>query len=558
MEPASGQVQSQESFDRTFSRELLKSEYRRSLLIAILAGIAVAMGIGVMTLGRGHFESIGDRGGSRYWLLLVGAGLAVYELACTRILARRIREGQHTPGGLGILNAVIEPTAITAWLLLEGLLFQPGAMFDSPLSYGYPVVVLLSSLQLSWRLCLVTSLVAAFEYMALVAWHWITLHGSLPLTATSYLPLHGVRALAFAFCGAAAAFVAYEIRKGIERTLQNLAERDFVVRVFGRYLTEEVVDEILHSPEGLRLGGKRRTVTVMISDLRGFTSLSESLSPEPVIAMLNHCLGAMTEVIVRYRGTIDEFLGDAILVIFGAPLTEEDDAERAVACAIEMQRAMEPVNLWNAQNGFPQLEMGIGLHTGPVVVGNIGSEKRSKYGVVGSTVNLASRIESYTVGGQVLVSSATASLLEGRLQVESRRTLHPKGFSEPIDVYDVRGLIGRHAVELPARQDDLTVLEQSLAVGFVLLEGKHAAGSTCDGKFTELSAKSAKLSTPEKLEPLSDLKIMLRHSDGEPVPGHVLAKVVDAWDAGFLLRFTAVEPGPSKFLEGILAAARPV
>src|SRR5205823_2635207 len=127
-----------------------------------------------------------------------------------------------------------------------------------------------------------------------------------------------------------------------------------------------------------------RTVTLMMTDLRGFTTLCEGLPPESVVAMLNRYLATMTEVIVRHHGTIDEFIGDAILAIFGAPFAARDDAERAAACAIEMQLAMDSVNLWNSRNGYPRLEMGIGIHTGPVVVGNIGSEKRSKYGVVGS------------------------------------------------------------------------------------------------------------------------------------------------------------------------------
>ena len=146
---------------------------------------------------------------------------------------------------------------------------------------------------------------------------------------------------------------------------------------------------------------------MIMTDLRGFTSLSERLAPERVVAMLNRYLTTMVTVIKQYQGTIDEFIGDAIFVLFGAPVWQEDDAQRAVACAVAMQLAMAAINEQNREDDLPEIEMGIGVHTGQVVVGNIGSPERMKYGVVGSHVNLTSRIQSYTTGGQILISETT-------------------------------------------------------------------------------------------------------------------------------------------------------
>ncbi|HNL74227.1 MAG TPA: adenylate/guanylate cyclase domain-containing protein, partial [Leptospiraceae bacterium] len=185
------------------------------------------------------------------------------------------------------------------------------------------------------------------------------------------------------------------------------ARNEFIKNTFGRYLSDDVVASILESPKGTSLGGEKREVTIMMTDLRGFTSISERLPAEKCVLMINNYLDVMTDVILKYQGTIDEFIGDAILVIFGAPIQREDDAARAVACAIEMQLAMKEVNEKNRRDGLPEVVMGIGLNTGEIVVGNIGSHKRTKYGVVGSNVNLTSRIESYTVGGQTLVSQRT-------------------------------------------------------------------------------------------------------------------------------------------------------
>jgi class 3 adenylate cyclase len=190
----------------------------------------------------------------------------------------------------------------------------------------------------------------------------------------------------------------------IEALADQLRVRNrFIQETFGRYLSDAVVSEILESPDGLRLGGEKRTVTMLMSDLRGFSAMAERLAPEQVVRVINNYLGTMADVILAHDGTIDEFIGDSVLGFFGAPVARGDDARRAVACALAMQKGMERVNRQNREEGLPAVEMGIAVHTGDVVVGNIGSEKRAKYGAVGSHVNLTARIESYTCGGQVLI-----------------------------------------------------------------------------------------------------------------------------------------------------------
>src|SRR5262249_14646378 len=166
-------------------------------------------------------------------------------------------------------------------------------------------------------------------------------------------------------------------------------------------VSDDVVASLLSSPEALALGGELRKVTVMMSDLRGFTALTERLSPEEAISFLNGYLQTMVDLILHYHGTINEILGDGILVIFGAPTVGEDDAERAVACALAMQLAMDEVNGRSRERGLPEVEMGIGIHTGAVIVGNIGSARRMKYAAVGAAGNLTGGIESYRTGGDI-------------------------------------------------------------------------------------------------------------------------------------------------------------
>src|SRR5262245_49629970 len=243
-------------------------------------------------------------------------------------------------------------------------------------------------------------------------------------------------------------------RKRIEAELQHLAgqvalRNKFIRETFGCYLTDEVVSTVLESPTGLQIGGEKRKVTMLMSDLRGFTSMSDRLPPPRIVAMLNRYLTTMVDVIKKYHGTIDEFMGDATLVLFGAPTWEEDDAQRAVACAVAMQLAMDAVNEQNKKEDLPELEMGIGVHTGQVIVGNIGSTERMKYGVVGSHVNLTSRIQSYTTGGQILISEATRQELAPILKLGKQMEIEAKGIEHPVTLSEVLGIGGPHKLFLP-------------------------------------------------------------------------------------------------------------
>ena len=189
-------------------------------------------------------------------------------------------------------------------------------------------------------------------------------------------------------------------------------------KMFGRYLSTEVMTSLMEDPAALELWGKKRPVTIMMTDLRGFSALCERLEPEEVMEMLNIYFDVMIPIIDRYQGTVNEIIGDALLVIFGAPQKRSDRCEKAAACALEMKNAMAEVNRLNRSKGLPELGMGIGLNDTEAIVGNIGSDKRSKYAVVGSGVNITSWIESYSIGGQILVSESVVLEAGGILRIE--------------------------------------------------------------------------------------------------------------------------------------------
>jgi class 3 adenylate cyclase len=338
-----------------------------------------------------------------------------------------------------------------------------------------------------------------------------------------------------------------------ERTEQLEVRTQFIEQTFGRYMSSEIADRLLKSAEGLDFGGQKRTVTVLMSDLRGFTAFSETLPPETIVKLLNNYLSEMTTVIQKYHGTIDGFIGDAIPVIFGAPLLRPDDAERAVACALEMQLVMPKVNAWNVEHGFPMLEMGIGINTGEVVAGNIGSNKRAKYGVIGSNVNLASRIEGYTIGGQILISGATRSAVKAPLTVLSARTVEPKGVVYPITLYEIGALGGSYGLALPRRNLQWIAVEPALPLAFRRLSGKEVAGEEEEGLLVRLSGDEAEIhcETPPTL--FADLKVMLKPSDAMRTIAGLYGKVIERPGASgsFVVSFTALPIEARQYLNGL-------
>jgi adenylate cyclase len=233
-----------------------------------------------------------------------------------------------------------------------------------------------------------------------------------------------------------------------KRELQKYTS--FVRDVFGRYVSDQVAESLLSQPTGLELGGAHQELSILFSDLRGFSALSERLPAQQMIELVNEYLGAMVPVIERHGGTIDEFIGDAILVLFGAPLAQEDHALRSVACALEMQQELTRLNVRLQTDNRTQIQMGIGVHTGKAVVGNIGCQSRMKYGAVGSAVNLASRIQGFTLGGQTLVSSSTYDAIKPYARVDGQLRVAVKGYEGPVSVFDIGALHGGGVdVELP-------------------------------------------------------------------------------------------------------------
>ena len=338
-----------------------------------------------------------------------------------------------------------------------------------------------------------------------------------------------------------------------EGMIEGLKQRDFIRDTFGRYISEEIVDELLNSPDGLKLGGEVREVTFLVSDLRGFTALSSRLAPAEVIEVVNRFLEPMVEIITKYKGTVDEFQGDGILAFFGAPLAAPDDPARAVACAVEMQSALVKINEEQRARGMAELHMGVGINTGEVIVGNIGSEKRTKYGAMGTAINMAYRIESHTVSGQVLISPETYSKTADFVQVGETQDLRFKGLDEPVRVYEVRGMSEPYACQMPEAAPEAFVdLASPLPVRMFALEGKKVSDEVVGAEIKRASENCIDVEAEASFE--RNANLMLRVAEEADV-SDIYVKVVEADGDRLMLRFTSLPDDAKAYFERIRESA---
>lgn len=219
---------------------------------------------------------------------------------------------------------------------------------------------------------------------------------------------------------------------------KRLAREEVARANYSRFMPEYVVKQLLDNPDSFRLGGVNQTITVLFADIRGFTALSEHSNPEKIVGLLNRYFSAMSEIIFAHGGTLDKYIGDGLMALFGAPTASPTDAVNAVKAAVTMQKRIQTLNTELAAEGFASIKVGIGLHTGEATVGYIGSDKRSEYTAIGDTVNLAARLESNALGGQILMSGATQAAVGNIFPVTAMKPLIVKNRQQPVELFDLK------------------------------------------------------------------------------------------------------------------------
>ncbi|MBQ7558254.1 MAG: PAS domain-containing protein [Lachnospiraceae bacterium] len=297
-----------------------------------------------------------------------------------------------------------------------------------------------------------------------------------------------------------------KLMKKIEVLNEQLQKKsEFIRSAFSRYLSDEVVDKILNTPGGLDIGGSLTNITILMSDLRGFTALCEKMDPNSMIRMLNHYLEIMGRIIKEMHGTVIEYLGDGILAIFGDPVKTENHASDGVRAAILMQKAMKEINEWNRERGYPMLRMGIGVNSGEAIVGNVGSEFAVRYNAMGSSVNLCGRIESYTSGDQVFISGSTKEMLDAEVILRETREVSPKGVSEPLILYSISGLGAPYDISFDVETEELVPLPKEMPAVLLILDGKHISDKEEEAVILAKSADQMQFRTDVLLNVLDNV-----------------------------------------------------
>lgn len=292
---------------------------------------------------------------------------------------------------------------------------------------------------------------------------------------------------------------------------------------------------------------EHKQVSILLSDLRGFTALAERHNAGDVIGLLNRYFTRMCEVIVAHGGTIDKFMGDGIMVLFGAPDTGRDDLQRAIACAAEMQQVMSEVNDMNHKLGMPQLYMGIGINTGEVVAANVGSELHREYTAIGDNVNLASRIEAHSLRGQVLLSEQSYELAKEYIEVGAMKEVLVKGRREPVKLYELHATRLPRYIEVPAREERKSPrVPTDMPFQFQIVDGKRVLPEFHCGKIADISYCGMLTRLPTPVAADTEIKfsvaLSLLGADTQDIYARVLRVRESTQDYECSIEFTSIDP----------------
>ena len=303
----------------------------------------------------------------------------------------------------------------------------------------------------------------------------------------------------------------------------------------------ELIDSLIVDPEPI----VNAEVTVLIADLRCFTALTEALSPQQTIGLLNRYFTTMSEQVADHGGTIDKFMGDAVMALFGDEARRADDLHRAISCAVAMQQAMRGLNATLEQAGEPTIYAGIAISTGSAMIGNFGSAIHREYTAVGEPVNLAARIEAYSLRGQVLLSEASREAARDFIEVGRVNEVMPKGKAAPIRLYELKAVTSPSRLVVPEVEPRRSPrIRADMPLSFRRVEDKKILFEDLEGRVQDLGYNGLSADLPVELPPYSEIVLSLKPNPLEQATGNVYARVLRtrSWRGRFRtsLEFTSV------------------
>jgi adenylate cyclase len=423
-------------YEDALTTEILRSERRRVTILSALFAFAACV-FSFFSFVPGFLD---DDFRLRFraqwpWMISLYAAVILYESALRAGIGWLIEHRRQPPAALRLLNAFLEASIPTVMLFMAVSFLGPRDALGSPAFLLYFFFILLSILQLDARLCLFTGLVAAIENFAFAS----LVIGAARAEANGEIwratVFHFNRSLILFVAGLVAALVARQIRRQVESSVRTVQERDRAVRIFGQYVSPQIAEKLLHQP--VELGGELRSVCVMFLDIRDFSGYAAGERPEAVMAYLNTLFDFMIDVVNQHQGIVNKFLGDGFMAVFGAPIDDAERCAHAVGASLEILRRLDRLN---ATGRIHPTRIGIGLHMGEAVAGNVGSSDRKEYAIIGDVVNLASRLEQATkeFDARLLISDALRHNLNLEISgIEDLGLIELKGQPTPARVFKV-------------------------------------------------------------------------------------------------------------------------
>jgi adenylate cyclase len=414
-------------FEAELGRQILVSERERASLQALI-GVALLLIVGVVDAV--YIATANPLPAFTAALLMVMT-LIVYEWAMRQLFNRYLRQDRQLPPVIRYLNVAIETSFPTILLAAFGQVMRADLALTSAAVLTYFFFIILSALSLDFRLSVFAGIVAAAGYVTLVLIFREQLPfgpGQPPESKVGYI----MRPVFLLVGGVIAGLVAARIRSGILRSLHAAEERRRIVQMFGQHVSPAVVNQLLAQPTGIQ--SELRDVCVLVLDIRDFTSFAETAAPDAIVNYLNRLWGKAVEIVNRHHGIVNKFLGDGFMAVFGAPLIMGNHCQNAINAAREL---VAEIKRATDAGEIPPTRIGIGLHSGQALVGNIGSTERREYTVIGDVVNVAFRIEQLNkeLNSNFLVSESvqqTAGKLDG---VESSASLPIRGRNATVRIY---------------------------------------------------------------------------------------------------------------------------
>lgn len=423
-------------YQDSLTTEILRSERRRMTILAgLFAFAACVFSFFSFMPGLLDVEFRGRLQAQWPWTIALYGTVVVYEWALRAGIGWLIEHRRQPHVAHRFLNAFFETSIPTLMLFMAVSFMGPRDALASPAFLLYFFFILLSILQLDMRLCLFTGLVAAAEHFIFAYVVIGTVEPDAQWSIWRTPIFHFNRSLILFVAGLVAGLLARQIKRQVEGSLRTVLERDRAVRIFGQYVSPQIAEKLLNQP--VELGGELRNVCVMFLDIRDFSSYAAGARPEAVMAYLNTLFEFMIDVVNTHQGIVNKFLGDGFMAVFGAPI---DDAEQCVHAVGASREILERLDRLNATGKIHPTRVGIGLHMGEAVTGNVGSNERKEYTIIGDVVNLASRLEQATkeLKARLLISEEVRRSLDTAMSdIEDLGPVELKGQPNPTRVFKV-------------------------------------------------------------------------------------------------------------------------